>query len=170
MIKIIKPHCFLKLSFSACLLALCANSIADGFITKEVYSFNSKNGSPVFTDKKPVNKQNYKTQTIEAAKSTASYSGFANTHYRNPAPLQRQYTPTLQPQRIIVEHRVTDQRKLQKKKRSIATCKYYKKKLAYYSDKMKQGYKSSQYKRLEENRKKYRKLLFNRCETKTFSD
>ena len=117
-----------------------------------------------------LNKQNYKTQTIEAAKSTASYSDFANTHYRNPAPLQRQYTPTLQPQRIIVEHRVTDQRKLQKKKRSIATCKYYKKKLAYYSDKMKQGYKSSQYKRLEENRKKYRKLLFNRCETKTFSD
>lgn len=150
-----------------CLL-LTTSGFADGFITTDIYSLKSKSGTPIFTDKKPEKTLNYITQTIEAADSTDS-SRQQKYNYRIPA-VQYSNTQHKQTRKIIVEHRLAKRKKSKKKKSTVSTCKYYKTRFSYFSNKMKKGYKSSQYEYLERNRKKYKKLLFNRCETKTFSD
>lgn len=138
---------------------------AEGFIKKEVYSFKDKNGNTVFTDKQPVKEKSFKTQTIETAKSTS------NAQYEND---QTHYSENIsnkeQVIRVIVENGKQSTKKSYKKKGSLKRCSSYKDKFEYYSDKMKSGYKNSEYKKLEKNRKKYRNLLFKNCETATFSD
>ena len=152
-----------------CALFITASIHAEGFIKKEVYSFKDASGNTVFTDRQPAKKQAYKTQTIEAANSTGNSqeSGVPQNDYK-----QRVYSNNTvnQPQtvRIIVEDGSAIDKKSYKKKRSLKRCKSYKKKFDHYSDKMKSGYKNSEYKKLESNRKKYKNLLFNNCETRLF--
>lgn len=166
----------IKIKYPFLIIALCALFIstslhAEGFIKKEVYSFKDVNGNIVFTDRKPAKKKTFKTQTIEAANSTAnnqdSYTSQASYNQRA---YSNNTVTSPQTVRVIVEDRNVTKKKVYKKKRSLKRCKSYKKRLAYYSDKMKSGYKNSEYKNLESNRKKYKNLLFNNCETKTFND
>ena len=162
-----------SLIVSLCITLFSATANAEGYIKKEVYSFKDKSGNIVFTDRQPTKKQTFKTQTIEAANSTGNSNRF-NQNHKIPEPIYNQqvYLANNQPQtvRVIVEQRGNTKKKSYKKKRSLKRCKAYKKKFTYYSDKMKSGYKNSEYKKLESNRKKYKNLLFNNCETKTFSD
>lgn len=139
---------------------------AEGFIKKEVYSFKDKSGNTVFTDRIPAKEQPYNKQVIEAANST----GDTEKDYRSEAYYAPKSYPQNQTIKIVVEQNSVAKNKNYKKKKSSKRCKSYKKKLSYYSDKMKSGYKNSEYKKLESNRKKYRKLLFNNCDTKTFHD
>lgn len=139
---------------------------AEGFIKKEVYSFKDNNGNTVFTDRVPTKKQAYDKRIIEAANST----GEAASEYKTQADYAPKAYPQRQTIRVVVEQNSVAKKKYYKKKKGLKRCKSYKKKLAYYSDKMKAGYKNSEYKKLESNRKKYRKLLFNNCDTKTFHD
>lgn len=140
-------------------------SSADGFIKKEVYSFKSKSGTPVFTDKRPTRQQTYQTQTIEAAGSTPREIS-KNDHYSSTRPIEISQTQT-----VIVSNKTSKTKSSKiKQKHNEKRCQRYKEKLTYYSDRMRGGYRSSEYTKLEKNRKKYRKLLFNKCETKTFSD
>lgn len=154
------------------LVSINISANAEGFIKKEVYSFKDKNGNLVFTDRQPVKKSAYKTQTIEAANSTGSSQNNANFNNNNNQDYSRSYSNNSSEQtvRIIVEDRSAVKKKSKKTKKSVNRCKTYKRKHAYYSDKLKAGYKNSEYKKLESNRKKYRNLLFNNCETKTFAD
>lgn len=147
-------------------LTLSTSVSAEGFIKKEVYSFKDKNGNIVFTDKQPAKSKTFKTQTIEAANSTGSKSGeylsqYDNNqnNYSNNEPYNKQ-----QVVRVIVEDGSLIEEKSYKKKRILKRCKSFKKKLDYYTDKLRSGYKNSEYKKLEKNRKKYRDLLFNNCE------
>ncbi|MEH6457261.1 MAG: hypothetical protein V7749_13110 [Cocleimonas sp.] len=166
----------IKTNHATLLIALCAlvftaTSSAEGFIKKEVYSFKDSSGNTVFTDRQPVKKQTYKIQTIEAANSTGINQniGEPQNNYK-----QRVYSENTVSQqqtvRIIVEDGSIIDKKSYKKKRGLKRCKSYKKRFDYYSDKMKSGYKNSEYNKLESNRKKYRKLLFDNCDTRTFSD
>jgi len=145
---------------------------AEGFIQKEVYSFKDKNGSIVFTDRRPKKSKTYKTQTIESARSTSNTQNVYSENTDNKSYSKQNNDLNLnQTINVIVENSETAKKKHKKKaKKSQRRCKSYKRKLTYYSDKMKSGYKSSEYKRLEASRKKYRKLLFNNCDTKTFND
>ena len=158
----------LSIALGLCALTLSITANAEGFIKKEVYSFKDSNGNIVFTDRKPAEKQAFKTQTIEAANATGNANNSFSTQVTN-----KQNTSSSnhssQTVRIIVDNGTTTSKKTYKKKANLKRCKSYKKKLAYYSDKMKSGYKNSEYKKLESNRKKYRNLLFDNCETKTFS-
>ena len=162
-----------SLIIGLCTTLLSTSGSAEGFIKKEVYSYKDKSGNIVFTDRLPTTKQSFKTQTIEAANST----GNTNSYSQNEVIPQHDYSHQAnvsnnQPQtvRIIVEEGGFTKKKSYKKKRSLKRCKTYKKKLTYFSDKMKAGYKNSEYKKLEKNRKKYKNLLFSNCETKTFTD
>ena len=114
----------------------------------------------------------YKTQTIEAANSTGSSQDDDSFNSNNNRDYSNVYSNnnTEQTVRIIVEDRSAVKKKSNKKKKSVSKCKTYKRKHSYYSDKLKEGYKNSEYKKLETNRKKYRDLLFNNCETRTFAD
>ena len=148
------------------LAIICSSaSLADGSITKEVYSFKSKSGTPVFTDKRPIKQQNYQTQTIEAAGSTSRETS-TNDHYSRTRPIEISQTQT-----VIVSNKTSKTKRSKiKQKHNEKHCQRYKEKLTYYSDRMRGGYRNSEYKKLEKNRKKYRKLLFSKCETKTFND
>jgi len=156
---------------SLCALFFTASINAEGFIKKEIYSFKGTNGNIVFTDRQPTKKQSFKIQTIEAANSTGNsqniYISQANYNQRV---YSKNVVTSPQTLRVIVEDGSVTNKKSYKKKRSLKRCKSYKKKFTYYSDKMKSGYKNSEYKKLESNRKKYKNLLFNNCETKTFND
>lgn len=166
----------IKTNHATLLIALCAlvftpTTHAEGFIKKEVYSFKDASGNTVFTDRRPAKKQAYQTQTIEAANSTGNSQNndVPQNNYQ-----QRVYSENTVTQqqtvRIIVEDGSAIDKKSYKKKRGLKRCKSYKKRFDYYTDKMKSGYKNSEYKKLESNRKKYKKLLFNNCETRIFSD
>lgn len=118
----------------------------DSFITTEVYKYPSKNGTPIFTDKKPKNKT-HQTQIVEAVKSTGN-----GDHE----------TALMARDHIKVSGK--SRKKAKKKKTvSIATCKLYKKRLDAVSEKMRVGYKAEKYRKLEKKRVKYRDLLFNKC-------
>ena len=169
-----------SLIIGLCTVFISVSVNAEGFIKKEVYSFKDKSGNSVFTDRQPNKKQAFKTQTIEAANSTANtldelrdYDDRSNSkhrNYSNQTYLNNNSITQPQTVRIIVEEGRVTKKKYYKKKRSLSRCKSYKKKLTYFSNKMKAGYKSTEYKKLEANRKKYKNLLFNNCETKTFND
>lgn len=150
-----------------CILAIIysTSSFADELITKEVYSFKTENGTPVFTDKRPVKREKYQTQTIETAGSAPTEIS-KNDHYSNTRPIEISQTQT-----VIVSNKTSKTKRSKiKQKHNETRCLHYKEKFTYYSNRMRGGYRSSEYKKLEKNRKKYRKLLFNKCETKTFSD
>jgi hypothetical protein len=165
MIKIIKPTCLLPISLFIFTLICTTPGFSDGTISKDVYSFKNENGNLVFTDKKPVNNKLFKTRTIETAKSSTSETSHSefNSEART---INITQTQTV----LAGDQPGKHKRSKNKKRNSTKRCQYYKEKLTYYSDKMREGYRSSEYKKLEKNRKKYRKLLFNRCDTKTFSD
>ena len=153
-----------------CMIIFHVSINAEGFIKKEVYSFKDKNGNLVFTDKQPNKNLVYQTQTVEAANSTANNQDtntYDESHRRNDS---NNINNSVQTVKVIVENRSSTKKKSSKKAKSFKHCKTYKRKFAYYSEKLKSGYKNSEYKKLESNRKKYRNLLFNNCETKTFSD
>ena len=64
-------------------LLISGVSYADGFSKKEVYSYQSNTGTPVFTDKRPIKSKQYNTQTIEAVnpdntRQTSSHYTIAN--------------------------------------------------------------------------------------------
>lgn len=143
---------------------------ANGFIKKEVYSYKDASGNLVFTDKQPEKKQSYKTQTIEAASSTGNSqnSGVTRKSYQPKVYSSASYEP--QTVRVIIEDGNLIEKKKYKKRRSLKRCKSFKKRFDYYSDKMNSGYKNSEYKKLEKQRKKYRDLLFKNCDTRTFAD
>ena len=143
-----------------------ASAIADGVISKKVYSFNAENGTPVFTDKQPLKSRTFKTHTIEATESTAKNTTTQSYQVAQPP----QNIVITQTQKVIVAHTGKKGKQKTSKKYSASRCQSYKEKLEFYAAKMRSGYKGSEYKKLEKNRKKYRKLLFSRCETKTFSD
>jgi len=154
-----------------CVLFFSTSINAEGYIKKEVYSFKDTNGNVVFTDRQPAKKQSFKTQTIEAANSTGnSQDSYTFQGSYNQRIYSNNTVNSPQTVRVIVEDGSVTKKKAYKKKRSLKRCKSYKKKFTYYSDKMKAGYKNSEYKKLEANRKKYKNLLFNNCETKTFND
>ena len=154
-----------------CALFFTASINAEGFIKKEVYSFKDSSGNIVFTDRQPAKKQAFKTQTIEAANSTGnSQNNYTPQDSYNQRIYSNNSVASPQTVRVIVEEGSITKKKAYKKKRSLKRCKSYKKKFTYYSDKMKSGYKNSEYKKLESNRKKYKNLLFNNCKTKTFND
>ncbi len=144
---------------------------AEGFTKKEVYSFKDINGNIVFTDKRPITEKTFKTQTIEVANSTSDREYTNKQEYSNN---QTDYSYKQENNerivRVIVEDGRAFDKKSYKKKRTLKRCKSFKRKFDYYSDKMKSGYKNSEYKKLEKNRKKYRNLLFKNCKTNTFAD
>lgn len=149
-------------------------SNAESLIKKEVYSFKDKSGNLVFTDKRPIKQKNFKTQTIEAANFTGNVQskGAAKSSYKQRVYADNTNNTIKSPRtvKLVVEDRKVVDKKSYKKKRRLKRCKAYKKKFTYYSAKMRSGYKSSEYEKLESKRKKYRKLLFNNCDTKTFDD
>jgi hypothetical protein len=149
-----------------CALLLFSAAYADDAISKKVYSFNAEDGTPVFTDKQPLKSKAFKTHTIEVTGSTVQ--SVATQRYNHAQQPQNIYIT--QTQKVITEHKGKKGKKIKSKKNSFSRCQSYKEKLEFYTDKMRSGYKGSEYKKLEKNRKKYRKLLFSRCETKTFSD
>ncbi len=157
----------IKNNYLVCISTLLISGIsyADGFSKKEVYSYKSKSGTPVFTDKRPIKSRQFKTQTIEAAIPTTkrqNSNSYAITN--NSRPIQINHTQT-----VVYAHKKSKHNKKQTKgKDGLKHCQRYKEKFDYYSDKMREGYRNSEYKKLEKNRKKYKNLLFNRCDTKTF--
>ena len=166
-----KKYTLFKLLTITFVITLTTSVNAEGFIKKEVYSFKDKNGNIVFTDKKPALEQTFKTQTIEAANSTKSNQNEFSYQeqnrqivYINQEPSQEQLV------RVIVEDGSVSDKKSYQKKRRLKRCQSFKKRFDYYSEKMNAGYKNSEYKKLEKNRKKYRDLLFKNCSTRTFSD
>ena len=150
-------------------IAFLTSASADGVISKQVYSFKTEDGTTVFTDKQPIKTNTYETHTIEAANSTLSNVSTGD-HYITQADQNVNITQT-QTQKIIIAHKNKQGKKHKvSKKSSTSRCQSYKEKLEYYAAKMRSGYINSEYKKLEKSRKKYRNLLFSRCETKTFSD
>lgn len=163
----IKLGCY-YFSAGLCILCISATAHAEGFIKTEVYSYKDKNGNLIFTDKKPSEEKTFKTDIIEAANSSANSQDNALTHPDNK--LKIYLNNTQQTIKIIRQDRQLSNKKLSKKETSTKRCKTYKKKFTYYSNKMKAGYKNSEYAKLESNRDKYKNLLFNNCATKTFND
>ena len=147
-------------------LFLASSIHAEGFIKKEVYSYKDAQGNVVFTDRKPNKEKTFEIQTIEAANSTATTEQKELSPYRNTINVYKDTTQTV---RIIVD-KESSAKKSYKKKTSLRRCKKYKKKFTHYSDKLKAGYKNSEYKKLASNREKYKNLLFDNCPTKTFND
>ena len=148
-------------------IAFLTSASADGVVSKQVYSFKTEDGTTVFTDKQPIKTNTYETHTIEAANSTVSNVSTSDRYITQAA----QNINITQTQKVIIAHKNKQsiKRKVSKKS-STSRCQSYKEKLEYYAAKMRSGYTNSEYKKLEKSRKKYRNLLFNRCETKTFSD
>jgi len=137
-------------------LAFSTTINAEGFIKKEVYSYKDANGNLVFTDKQPAKSAN--SQNTDIAENNYQPKRYSNNNNE---------TQTV---RVIIEDGSLIEKKKYKKKRTLKRCKSFKKKFDYYSDKMNSGYKNSEYKKLEKNRKKYRNLLFKNCDTRTFAD
>ena len=143
---------------------------ADGFIKKEVYSFKDTSGNFVFTDQLPTKNQVFKTQTIEAANSTGQENESSKRNYDQGSTYSNNLVSQQKTIRVVVENGSAANKQSHTKKRSLKRCKSYKKKFDHYSDKMNSGYKNSEYKKLASNRKKYKRLLFDNCDTRTFSD
>lgn len=133
-----------RLSIFLFLLSFTSIGLSDGYTNTEVYKLTAKNGTAVFTDKKP-KKEKYEVQTIESSNPTGS-----GNYYKYETSPKKESKG---------KRRTTDK----EKKTSLATCKRYKSKWKQYSAKMRVGYDASQYERLEKNRVKYRDLLFNQC-------
>ena len=155
----------IKKNYLACLATLLISGVsyADGFSKKEVYSYQSNTGTPVFTDKRPIQSKQYNTQTIETTNPDNSYTV---TNHTKPIIIN-------QTQMVIYSNKSSTKKKQgskRKTKGSLKRCLRYKEKVDYYSEKMRGGYHSSEYKKLEKNRKKYKNLLFKRCDTKTFKE
>jgi hypothetical protein len=140
---------------------ILADNLENNVTSKEVYSFNSKDGTPVFTDMKP-KKHQFDTQTIKTAKPNdeeiviidkATPSATNNTEITH-------NTTT-----IIHQYGARSNSKT-KRKDNKRRCKYFKHKLEYVNRKMKAGYRPSEYKRLEKERMKYRSLVFERCDSR----
>ena len=163
-----KNNPLFKLSVCLVFLLFSSTVTADGFIKKEVYSFKDKNGNLVFTDKKPSMNAKYSTKTIEAANSTGSTATAPQTVYFHDNANNKSRSQTAPIVRVKSKKRSSRKTKSYKKLNNQNRCHYFKRKHVYYSDKLKAGYKNSEYKKLESNRKKFRNLLFNHCETKTF--
>jgi len=156
-------------------LLLTSGSYADGFDKKEVYSYQSNTGTPVFTDKRPIKSKQYKTQTIEATTSNDNGNNSRKNNSSNTVINYNNSTLINQTQTIVYANKNSSKKKQHSKKQrtgkhSLKKCQNYKKKFDHYSEKMSEGYTNSEYKKLEKNRKKYRNLLFNNCDTKTFSE
>ena len=161
----------IKNSYLAYLATLLISGVsyADGFSKKEVYSYQSNTGTPVFTDKRPIKNKQYNTQTIETVNPDSSRQ--TSSSYKiadNTKPIIINQTQT-----VVYSNKNSSKKKRgskRKTKDSLKLCQRYKEKVDYYSEKMRGGYRSSEYKKLEKNRKKYKNLLFNRCDTKTFKE
>ena len=159
----------IKNSYLVCLTTFLISgaSYADGFSEKEVYSYKSNTGTPVFTDKRPVKNNQYETQTIEASNPTpSSQNNNSYTIINNTRTVLTNHNQTT----VYTNKKSKRSKKTNKGKASLKSCQRYKDKFDYYSEKLRKGYRNSEYKKLEKNRKKYRNLLFNRCETKTFKE
>ncbi len=135
-------------------------AFADAFTQTEIFSFKAKNGTPIFTDKKPKN-NDYKTKVIQAAKATQ------NGQYQAQ---QREFLVEYKHQNV--EYQPTSKKKSRSRSKkvkskvnetSIKTCKKYKRRLEKVSEKMRVGYTAKQYRGLEAKRVKYRDLLFYNC-------
>ena len=160
---------------SLLVLLLTSGSYADGFDKKEVFSYQSNTGTPVFTDKRPIKSKQYKTQTIEAATSSDSGKNSKKNNNSNTVINYNNSTLINHTQMVVYSNKNSSKKKQQSKKQrtgkhSLKRCQRYKEKFDHYSDKMREGYTNSEYKKLEKNRKKYKNLLFNNCDTKTFSE
>ncbi len=109
-------------------LLLSGPSYADGFNKKEVYSYQSDAGTPVFTDKRPIKSKQYETQTIEAiAPSSKSNNSHTVTHYNNSTQINNTQT-------IVYTNQNTSKKKQYSKKprtgkHSLKRCQRYKEKL-----------------------------------------
>ena len=151
-------------------LLLSSSNYADALNKKEVYSFQSKDGTTVFTDKRPAKASQYKTQTIESiTPSTNNTNSHTVTHYNDSTQINHTQTIVYENQNSIKKKKPSS-KKHGKGKHSLSRCQRYKEKLDDYSEKMRSGYTNSEYKKLEKNRKKYKNLLFKHCDTKTFSE
>ena len=128
-------------------------SWGDEQISKKVYQFTSKKGTPVFTDKKPKNKS-YNTRIILSDKVTG-----VGSYPQNKQTIQSHNYPAYS----YSSPRSRRSVKSNSKKRSLSTCKSYQRNWKYFSSKMRDGYQAKDYQYLESNRKKYRDLLFKYC-------
>jgi len=137
---------FIILLSSICLLNMAVVA-DDAFITTKVFKYSSTSGVPVFTDKEPKNRS-HETKIIEAAKSTGK--GYPITIFND------QVTHSTRTHK-------SSKRSSKKKRKHLAQCKKYKRKFDAVSEKMRVGYKASQYRALEKKRVKYRDLLFYEC-------
>lgn len=119
----------------------------DNFIISKVYKYSESNGTPVFTDVEPENKK-HEIKTIEAVKPTEDI-----------------FVTKLIKDRSIREgsRRRSSGRKSKKEGKQLAQCKKYKRQFEAVSEKMRVGYKASEYRKLEKKRVKYRDLLFHNC-------
>ncbi|WP_299880421.1 hypothetical protein [uncultured Cocleimonas sp.] len=149
---------------------LSSSGHADGFNKKEVYSYQSTGGTPVFTDKRPTKSKQYKTQTIEVTEPNSKESNNSHTITTYNYSTQINNTQTTIYTTQNSSKKKQHNKKFKTGKHSIQRCQRYKEKLDHYSDKMRSGYKNSEYKKLEKNRKKYKNLLFKNCDTKTFRE
>jgi len=137
---------FIILLSSICLLNMAVVA-DDAFITTKVFKYSSTSGVPVFTDKEPKNRS-HETKIIEAAKSTGK--GYPITIFND------QVTHSTRTHK-------SSKRSSKKKRKHLEQCKKYKRKFDAVSEKMRVGYKASQYRALEKKRVKYRDLLFYEC-------
>ena len=139
----------ITLFFSICFLTITF-ATDEAFITTKVFKYSSKNGTPVFTDKEPKN-GSHEIKTIKAAKSTGD--GNPITVFKDTAI----YYPK--------KRHKSSNRSAKNKKKQLAKCKKYKERFEAVSEKMRIGYKASQYRALEKKRVKYRDLLFYQCDS-----
>ena len=138
--------------------AVSDESISNKTNSKEVYNFTAENGTPVFTDMRPKN-LTYKTQQIKTTDTPLSPP--QNISNQQPSIT---HNTQINNNRTVIINQYNSKKTKQGKTRN--KCKTYQKRLDDVLDKMRSGYTTSEYKRLEKERVKYRKLIFNRCESR----
>ena len=128
---------------------------------KKVFNFTDSGGTPVFTDRKPKT-TGFKTRTIQTRKvlNNSRIKPGSTTHYMTRNIQVNNNTTVINNNNYLVGKGI---RHL-KKKGMKNHCKSYKARLDKVMDKMRSGYRPSEYKRLEKKRVKYRKLLFDKCD------
>ena len=150
---------------SICLLFISFNTSFGGEITteKEVFNFKDNNGTPVFTDMKPKSVA-YKTQTIRTTKvsGSAQQNAIPISHYSTQNSHINNTTTIINNNYFGGKRRVAHRKKGKHKTK----CELYKARLEKVMDKMRAGYRASEYKKLEKKRLKYRQLLFDKCDTR----
>ncbi len=145
-----------------------ADEATNTVTNKEVYNFKSQNGTPVFTDMKPKN-QLFDTQMIKTTEPSEERLPITNNFAPNPVNSSvSNNTDITQNTTTIINHYNSRSIKTSKdnRKTSKRRCKYYKRKLEKVMSKMRAGYAPSKYQRLEKERVKYRKLVFDKCATR----